>query len=102
VADAHRRAGEVVARYGGEEFAVLLPGVSQERARAAAEDLRQRVQQLDLPHPGSSVASVVTVSVGVAWARPEGGGSVTDLLVAADRSLYRAKAEGRNRVEVEL
>lgn len=101
VADAHRRAGEVVARFGGEEFAVLLPGVSQENARAAAEDLRQRVQRLDLPHPGSSVASVVTVSVGVAWVLPEGEGSVTDLLVAADRSLYRAKAAGRNRVDCE-
>jgi diguanylate cyclase (GGDEF)-like protein len=102
VADTHRRAGEVVARFGGEEFAVLLPGVPQEQARAAAEDLRQRVQQLDLPHPGSSVAAVVTVSVGVAWLQPEGEGSPRELLVAADRALYRAKAAGRNRVEGEL
>lgn len=99
LAEAHRRAGEVVARYGGEEFAVLLPGATPEGARAAAEELRRRVQALGLPHPGSSVASVVTVSVGAAWALPGGEVPPESLLAAADRALYRAKSGGRNRVE---
>ncbi len=99
VADAHRRAGEVVARYGGEEFAVLLPGTARAEALAAGEALRRRVQELDLPHPGSDVARVVTVSVGVASLGPQTGRTPTELLVEADRALYRAKSGGRNRVE---
>jgi diguanylate cyclase (GGDEF)-like protein len=99
VAEAHRRAGELVARYGGEEFAVLIPGPTREGARAVAEALRRRVQELALPHPGSAVAPVVTVSVGLAWAAPAAGGAPQELVDAADRALYQAKNGGRNRVE---
>jgi len=102
VADAHRRAGELVARYGGEELAVVLPGASHDSALELAENLRVRVLELALPHPGSSVAPVVTVSVGVACAPPATGGAPADLVAAADRALYLAKQHGRNRVESDL
>jgi diguanylate cyclase (GGDEF)-like protein len=102
VADAHRRAGELVARYGGEELAVVLPGTSSEDAGRAAERLRRRVQDLAFPHPRSEAAPVVTVSAGVASRVPDAAESPSELVAAADRALYLAKERGRNRVEVSL
>ncbi len=96
IADAHLRAGELVARYGGEEFAVLLPGASRKGIRTSADTVRLRIVELGLPHPQSSTAPVVTVSVGFAWTRPEIGADPTSLLAAADGALYLAKHEGRN------
>ena len=76
------------------------PGVPSRRRPGAAENLRERVQELALPHPGSTVAPVVTVSLGVAGADPATGGSPYDLVAAADRALYLAKQRGRNRAEM--
>ena len=89
-------AGCVVARYGGEEFALLLPGSDRSAALALAGRAVAAVQQCQLPHRASRVASVVTISVGVACARPAAGGSPEDVLHAADKALYRAKDAGRN------
>jgi diguanylate cyclase (GGDEF)-like protein len=92
------RAGDFVARYGGEEFVVLLPGIDGPRAAAFAETLRARVEALGIAHERSTVAPVVTVSLGVASAVPAKGVAASTLIDAADRALYRAKGEGRNRV----
>ena len=99
VAATCRRAGEFVARYGGEEFAALLPGVTAADAFAAAEKVRTGAEALGILHPASTVGPVVTVSVGVAWATPGAGKTAAGLLYAADQALYRAKQNGRNRVE---
>jgi diguanylate cyclase (GGDEF)-like protein len=99
VREASHRAGELVARYGGEEFAVLLPGASSAGARAVAENLRQKVEALGVPHPDSAAAPCVTVSAGVAWAEPVAEDRAGSLVAAADRALYAAKQAGRNRVE---
>jgi diguanylate cyclase (GGDEF)-like protein len=93
------RAGDLVARYGGEEFVVLLPGMGAADAKALAERLRLSVEGLGLSHNASPVARVVTLSVGVATAVAEEGTSPALLLASADEALYRAKREGRNRVE---
>ncbi|HEX5438502.1 MAG TPA: diguanylate cyclase [Gemmatimonadaceae bacterium] len=92
------RTVDVVARYGGEEFVVILPETGEEGAMAVAERIRQRMaeQTPDAEGPGSAVR--VTVSIGVATAPLAGVDSPEDLIAAADRALYRAKAEGRNRV----
>ena len=92
-----RRSADKVARFGGEEFALVLPATDLEGARRVAEDLRRGVEALSLPHP-TARGGVVTISAGVAATRPSEGGTLEDLLGAADRALYRAKAEGRNRV----
>ena len=84
------RTYDVVARYGGEEFVVILPGVDDDDALAAAERLRTAV--LDAPTPVP-----VTISAGAASAPPEAEDS-TALIGRADEALYAAKARGRNRV----
>jgi diguanylate cyclase (GGDEF)-like protein len=100
VAGVSQRAGDLIARYGGEEFALLLPGVGLEGASAVAESVRQRVEDLAIPHPESSASKVVTVSVGVTACSPASWpGQATDLVEEADRALYAAKQAGRNRVE---
>ena len=90
-----RRAGDFVARYGGEEFAVVLPNTDAAGARELAEDIRRQMAALadkrQTPYP-------VTVSIGVATSSPGGEDSVESLIETADRFLYRAKDEGRNRV----
>jgi diguanylate cyclase (GGDEF)-like protein len=97
-----RRPGDLVARFGGEEFVVLLAHTSLQGARAVAEGLRQGVENLNLRHPDSAVSDRVTISLGVASLVPDRGFSVDSLLAAADRAVYQAKVEGRNRVNVFL
>ncbi|MEA2720109.1 MAG: hypothetical protein QOJ39_1973 [Candidatus Eremiobacteraeota bacterium] len=95
-----QRAGDRFARYGGEEFAAILPVTALPGGIAAAERMRAAVSALAIPHPlGKS--GRLTVSVGVAAIEPAHGGTADDLFAVADRELYRAKAEGRDRVAAE-
>ena len=87
-----------IARMGGEEFAVVLPKTSLEDARIMAERMRKAVHDLRIPHLGSPTGDAVTISLGVsASTMPTAPG---ELITRADKALYRAKALGRNRVEV--
>ncbi|MGM9489454.1 GGDEF domain-containing protein [Ideonella sp. YS5] len=96
--DNFARAGELVARIGGEEFAVLLPGVDADHARAAAERLRQRLAAEALPHCDSPTSTHVTLSIGLASFDPATMDRFDQLLHQADQALYRAKAQGRDRM----
>lgn len=91
------RPHDVVARYGGEEFACVLPVSGLPGALHIARVLCHRVQALAIAHSGSSVASVVTVSIGVAVEVPGAASSPEQLVARADACLYRAKTAGRNR-----
>lgn len=95
-----RLAGEegLAARFGGEELALLLPGYSVAQALGLAESLRAGVEALALSHPASPVAACVTVSVGVAVLQPDPEAQPEQLIALADRALYSAKQQGRNRV----
>jgi diguanylate cyclase (GGDEF)-like protein len=92
------RPHDLAARYGGEEFICLMPETDRKGAEIKAEEIRAAVERLGLPHPASETAPVVTVSVGAASSSPREGESWNDLAFRADRALYAAKAEGRNRV----
>ena len=91
------REGDLVARLGGEEFGVLLPRCSLAQAQAAAERLRQAVEQLALPHGGLAAQHGVTVSLGLALAVPQADTDPAHLIDRADAALYQAKRAGRNR-----
>jgi two-component system, cell cycle response regulator len=91
------RPGDVLARYGGEEFALIVPTTGVEELRGIAERLRQRVGGTPIALSADTYVAV-TVSVGAASA--PAAGSAEQLIAVADRALYRAKAEGRNRVAV--
>lgn len=95
VLSAAARPGDTVARYGGEEFVVLLPGATPEQAWRRAQDWRERCAVASVGTAQGPLS--VTFSAGVAG-YPISGGSPADLLRAADEALYRAKAEGRDRV----
>jgi len=87
-----------VARYGGEEFVVVLANADLEGALLVAEQLREGVELLALPHGASDVSPHVTISLGVASTVPEIGDDSRSLVAAADAMLYHAKAGGRNQV----
>ena len=89
---------DLAARYGGEEFAVLLPDCDADEATAIARRMCDAVRALGIAHNASDVVDIVTVSVGVASVVPSEGASIESVLSAADQALYRAKAEGRDRV----
>ena len=88
--------GDLVARFGGEEFVLLLPGRDLEAAVAVGEALRAAVEHQRIEHPSSPIAPHVTVSIGASATWPSEGGDPQDLLLAADRAMYAAKARGRN------
>lgn len=89
---------DLVARFGGEEIVLLLPGRDLAQAAALAETLRRRVEAAAMAHDASQVAPHVTVSIGVSAMVPDASRSPDQLIDAADRALYAAKAQGRNRV----
>ncbi len=95
---------DFVARFGGEEFVVLLPGAGEERALVVAERIRDLVELAGTPPQkvdGENFLMWATVSCGVSTCVPGAWMERNDLLSAADRALYRAKADGRNRVRYE-
>lgn len=90
------RAEDMACRYGGEEFTIVMPEVDAAGAVARAEAIRRAVSQGTISHNGLTLGPV-TLSIGVA-AFPQDGVTPELLFEVADASLYRAKAEGRNRV----
>lgn len=98
-----RRSGDFCARMGGEEFALVAVGLDEREARRWIEELREAIEGLGIPHPGSRISSVLTVSVGVIFivepSGDEADTSIADLVRQADAALYEAKGEGRNRVK---
>ena len=98
VAGAMRRPGDFAARYGGEEFALLLPNTPLAGAMIVAENIRIGVQELKIEN-ANTIFGVATISIGVASIAPRPGMDPALLVETADQALYRAKHQGRNRVE---
>ncbi|WP_159978912.1 MULTISPECIES: GGDEF domain-containing protein [unclassified Novosphingobium] len=101
-----RRAGDAACRYGGEEFLLVLPDTDIGGAATVAANCQRAIDDLNIPHPGSPFGRV-TVSFGIAEAAAGADGAsvaldAISLLSHADSALYRAKRDGRNRIEFAL
>jgi two-component system, cell cycle response regulator len=92
------RGSDLVARYGGEEFVALAAGVDRRQARDRAELLRNAIRDMTAGDEARTAARLVTVSIGLATVTPDERQVPEDLLDAADRALYQAKRQGRDRV----
>jgi diguanylate cyclase (GGDEF)-like protein len=99
------RSIDLVGRFGGEEFVVLLPGTDRDGALRVAEAIRSNVEALRIEHAASSIATVVTVSIGIALtshvaiASPARDAYLEELVRGADTALYAAKQK-RNTVAI--
>jgi len=91
------RHSDITARYGGEEFVVILPETDVAAAAEKVERLRQLIENTSIPVPGHVVEERLTISAGLACF-PEDGPTVAQILDAADRRLFAAKRQGRNRI----
>lgn len=100
IASAVKRPADLVARYGGEEFAVILPNTKIKGALQVAEQIQTQIAALQVPHAASAVSQYVTVSLGVASMVPASDLGAEILIAAADRALYEAKAQGRDRIQL--
>ncbi|MBF2015620.1 MAG: PleD family two-component system response regulator [Rivularia sp. T60_A2020_040] len=89
---------DLVARYGGEEFAVIMPHTNAPGAVHVAALMQSGVRELQVEHLESGVSNYVTLSLGVATTIPDFKSSPSNLILAADKALYQAKQEGRNRI----
>lgn len=93
------RPRDVIARFGGEEFTVLLPETDAAAALRVAQICQRKIARLALPHAASPGPRQVAVSVGVGTIHPAAGVAPSVFIEQVDKQLYRAKQQGRNRIE---
>jgi len=94
------RPADLVARYGGEEFVMILPNTSLKGAIAISEKLHTVIRDLSIPHQGSEVSDIVTISLGLTTMVPNSETSSKSLVTQADQALYVAKQQGRNQTSI--
>ncbi len=92
----HRKV-DFIARYGGEEFIICLGDLDEKGTRDIAGKLNRAVENLKIPTESTVLNGYVTISIGVAWTQNLKEKTIDDLIREADKNLYKAKAEGRNR-----
>jgi len=93
----HARSSDIVCRYGGEEFLLVLPGTPLDSAKKRAEEIRQKCIEVIIEHEGKDLK--VTMSFGVA-SYPSHGEDAEEIIIKADKALYRSKHIGRNCITV--
>jgi diguanylate cyclase (GGDEF)-like protein len=92
------RPGDLCARYGGEEFAIIHGNTTLQQARLLAEQVLEAIRGLGIANEKSPTSPTMTASIGVAAMYPDQVSTETELIEAADKRLYQAKNQGRNRV----
>lgn len=93
-----RRTADLAARYGGEEFVLLLPNTNLEGGIKVAQNIQQEIHNLAIPHSQSDVKEIVTVSLGISSLIPKLEVKPDTLVAYADKALYDAKQQGRDRL----
>ena len=94
------RGSDLAARYGGEEFVVMLPDGNTETAKVVAQRISSKLKAMQIPHEGSKVSEYVSISMGIASVRRHQAISPKELIEIADKALYLAKEQGRDRAVV--
>ncbi len=89
---------DLVARYGGEEFCVLLPETNLKKGTTAGERIRKAMHEVQISDQNNAPIPSISISAGLAGWRI--GENIDELLKRADQALYRAKSQGRDRLEV--
>lgn len=92
-----RRPSDFAARYGGEEFVVILPHTQLTGAQTQADIIQTEIQKLAVVHAQSAISEYVTISIGIASGIPQVDLNAQQIIEHADKALYQAKAQGRNR-----
>jgi diguanylate cyclase (GGDEF)-like protein len=95
--DSTKRPTDLIARYGGEEFAVILPNTNEEGAKQLTARILSQIRAQLIPHKDSAISHYLTVSLGSATIVPQARMDWHELIDVADRGLYQAKAQGRDR-----
>ncbi|NEQ37144.1 MAG: diguanylate cyclase [Okeania sp. SIO3I5] len=90
-----KRPADLLARYGGEEFAVILPNTDKEGTSMVAAEIQSAVKDLGIPHTEVE-KQIITISLGVATMMPSIDQTLQELILEADKALYRAKQQGRD------
>ena len=98
--DSSVRGSDLAARYGGEEFVVVLPDSNTKIAKLVADRIRAKLKAMQIPHEGSKASKYVSISMGIASLYNNEVISPKELLAAADKALYQAKEQGRDRAVV--
>lgn len=93
-----QRAADIVARIGGEEFVILLPGLNGEKAQEVARLIQKRLAHAGLVHATSPLSEFVTISIGISSVIPDKQATPLMLFKVADKALYKAKSQGRNKI----
>ena len=93
---AAKRPSDLAARYGGEEFAVVIPQTDILGAQQVAKQIHQEIAMLSIPLKASKVAKYISLSIGIAIAKPEQPCSPEQLIKVADDALYQVKENSRN------
>lgn len=91
-----KRTNDIACRYGGEEFVIIYSGIRGDQALEFADLIKQKVEELKIPHEGSKCSDYVTVSIGVNYCDHSHCSTAYDAIDQADKALYMAKEQGRN------